>query len=140
MHFHRFCSKLRAHARSQGADTCCTLNWCIHRQVMLFSSTLIQRISSLLLTPRFADANGFLAFMCADCAAAAEKGTVSPLSVKGGTDFGSLTRIQPPLQKLSLIEQCIVRRSRYTCLRRYLSFIFTLLQVLPIHCQLRHIR
>ena len=84
---------------------------------MLFSITLIQRISSLLLTPCFADEIGFLAFMCADCAAAAANGNINPLSVKGGTDYGSLERIQPPLQKLSLIEQCIVRRSRYNCSR-----------------------
>jgi len=52
----------------------------------------------------------FTAFMCAACAGAHD--TIHPLSVRGGCDFGSLDRLDPPLPKLSLVEQCLVRRSR----------------------------
>jgi len=60
-------------------------------------------------SPRAAPAP-FTAFMCAACAGAHD--TIHPLSVRGGCDFGNLNRLDPPLPKLSLVEQCLVRRSR----------------------------
>ena len=45
---------------------------------------------------------------------------VHPLSIRGGCDFGNVNRItNPRLPKLTLVEECILRRSR--CYRHYIK-------------------
>ena len=71
-----------------------------------------------MLHPELVNCADATAWRCAACTDA--KFHVHPLSVRGGCDFGSIHRIvEPRLPKLTLVEECILRRSR--CYRHYIK-------------------
>jgi hypothetical protein len=81
-------------------------------------STCLLRGARYWMHPELVDMDNGTAWRCAACTNS--KGHVHPLSVRGGCDFGNVRRItEPRLPKLTLVEECILRRSR--CYRHYIK-------------------
>ena len=62
------------------------------------------------LHPELVNLDTGCAWRCAACTDS--KDHVHAMSLRAGCDYGSLARLQPPLMPLSILEQCIIRRSR----------------------------
>jgi hypothetical protein len=81
-------------------------------------STCLLRGVRYWMHPELVNLDSGTAWRCAACTNS--KGHVHPLSVRGGCDFGNVHRItEPRLPKLTLVEECILRRSR--CYRHYIK-------------------
>jgi hypothetical protein len=93
--------------------------------VQQLRSTILLHGVRYLLHPELVNRATFSAWRCAVCTAA--KLHVHPLSenhkpdlsVRGGCDFGDIRRLHVSLPTLTLVEQCILRRSR--CYRHYVK-------------------
>jgi hypothetical protein len=89
-----------------------------HVTLQQVRSTCLLRGVRYWMHPELVNLEDGTAWRCAACTN--YKGHVHPLSVRGGCDFGNVHRCtEPRLLKLTLVEECILRRSR--CYRHYIK-------------------